>query len=271
MERTPSLDNFLDRMPRDELAPSDYARLGEAIRAAAAIRGRVGKRSRDPEADQMAILAAGRQAEATVVTANLRLVVTLAGRHRRAGLPIDDLIQAGNIGLIYAATRYDERRGFRFSTYAYYWIRSSIGDAISTERSLIRLPRELDAALARHRRGEPIDDLDRMRALDRLQSVQGLAQIPECQTVEPSAEAVAETALSSLLPDNIARALEILDPRSRELIALRYGLGGREPMRVKDLARRYGLTRERIRQIHNAALDQLRSDPAVNGLAEWLS
>lgn len=270
VERTASLDNFLNRMPRGELSSSDYVRLCAAIRASAAVRSELGERLGTADPRQRALMAAGRKAEEAVVAANLRLVVAFAARYRRTGLPMDDLIQAGNIGLIYAAGRYDERLGFRFSTYAYYWITSSIGDTICSDRSLIRLPRELDAGVARYRRGEAVENLEEMRRLDRLRSILDLAQLPEGQQDATSGGAVAEAALSSLLPEDLARAIAILDARSQEIITLRYGLGGRAPMRVKDLAQRYGLTRERIRQIHNSALAQLRSDPAIEGLAHWL-
>lgn len=268
MNQTATLDSYIRALPREALTDDELRRLCSAIRAAA----EVGRGQTCAETEEAA-LRVGRDAEISLIRANLRLVVTFARPYRSSGVPLDDLIQAGNMGLVRAARRFDERKGFRFSTYAHYWIAASISDTLRGSQHLVRLPRELDAELGWYRRGHPPIDKDRIRWLESLANVCSLDQtLPSGEPFhDPDGDAHPDVeALTSVLVRDLDSALAALDARSKEILTLRYGLGGQAPWKAKDLARRYGLTRERIRQIHNAALEQLRNDATISAMRCWL-
>ena len=227
-----------------------------------------------------------------MIERNLRLVVSIAKRHAGRGLPIGDLIEEGNLGLMHAIVKFEPARGFRFSTYATWWIRQSIERAIVHQARLIRLPvhvvRELnlvlrarraleaesahleDAALpigdvqVAARLGRPVLKVGRLlrlaeqpssldAPLERDGSDSVLEAVADEQAIDPLGLTLSHEA-GLLLEDGLSS----LDAREREVLAGRYGLADREPETLESLAERLGLTRERIRQIQQESLLKLR-------------
>jgi RNA polymerase sigma factor (sigma-70 family) len=228
----------------------------------------------------------GDEARQTFVQSNLRLVVSIAKKYRASGLPILDLIQEGSLGLIHAVEKFDWRRGFKFSTYATWWIRMAIARGIANTGRTIRLPVHAGDALARvqkarwrleHelRRPATIAELaadvetSEAKVVEALRfdaSPLSLAQpIGEDSTVElgeviedVSKPSTADAAMLALLPVDVATLLDSLDERERRIISLRFGLDRGEPRTLDEIGVIFNLTRERIRQIEVKAMSKLR-------------
>ncbi|HRN71875.1 MAG TPA: RNA polymerase sigma factor RpoD/SigA [Ginsengibacter sp.] len=231
--------------------------------------------------------------------ANLRFVVSVAKQYQNQGLTLPDLINEGNLGLIKAAQRFDETRGFKFISYAVWWIRQSIMQALAENARIVRLPLNkvgLTAKLTRaHAQLE--QELERPPTVDELAQFLGVEpeEITAMQNVtsrhvsmdSPLGEDDDNTLIdimenknadsankkmefSDSLNYEIERALSVLTPRQREVICLLYGIGGGDPVCMEELASRYGLTRERVRQIKDKALEKLRAVSEQTPLREFM-
>ena len=284
------LHRYLSEIGRHELLTKDdeqqLGHLIEAGRRAGVLLAKGGQLADERRAELTEVVTRGDRASRHFIQANLRLVVSIAKRYQASNLPLLDLVQEGNLGLIHALEKFDFSRGFKFSTYATWWIRQSITRAIANTGRTIRLP---------VRAGEMVSSV--LRAQTRLESALGRTptvleimaetdlphdRVVEALTLAPAPLSISEPCgpdgggqlgemiadpcsavpfdevIAACLPAQVNDLLTALDQRERHVVCLRYGLDRGRPRTLQEVADECGLTREGVRHIEKKALNKLR-------------
>jgi RNA polymerase sigma factor (sigma-70 family) len=252
----------------------------------------------DPEdiADLRTLVTLGEQAHQRLVQANLRLVVSIAKKYANRGVPLIDLIQEGNIGLMRAVQMFDHQRGFKFSTYATWWIRQRVSQAAHDQGRTIRVPSQVSAEVAKAMRSrerlsvelgrepslvELAEDLD--LTVQRTGELLTWARDPVslnqaigdedgvlADLVADDGVAVSGQVTNAMLGADLNQALSCLQERDAMVLRMLFGLDGGEPRTLEDVASELSLSRERVRQVQQRALARLRYDRRIEELVAYL-
>lgn len=250
-------------------------------------------------ADLKTIVAEGQSARAHLLEANLRLVVSLAKRYTGRGMPLLDLIQEGNLGLIRAMEKFDYAKGFKFSTYATWWIRQAITRGMADQSRTIRLPvhlveqvnklarikREMHQQLGREATFEELADesgiaankieelLDHSRDPVSLDMPVGADEEAPLGDFIEDAEAISaeNTVVTHVMHSDVREVLSTLEEREQQVITMRFGLDDGQPRTLDQIGRRFGLSRERVRQIEREVMAKLRDGDRAERLRSYAS